>query len=956
MDEPTSPDPDRPATAPVPATAPDSTETAPAHAGADPTPGPAPAPDPAAESRREGGQGWALETHPESQSSLFSFVNFAVVVCDPRGRVVLWSRAAEDLLGWPAPLMIGRRITELIPVTIGPEQGGELQDLILRTGHWSGTFPMLHRDGRVVLIESRVSLLEDGDGSPLLLAAFAEAAALRRVEHDLALRDGLIESSPVAIGFYDTDLRFISLNRAMADLTGAPVEDHIGRTLSEVVGDTPQSRRLQALQAQVVRTGEPVVDHITEGAAAHRGGEYRSVSYHRIDDQHGRPIGVSALILDVTERQRAIQRVEAARRRLALLNQIGARISDLLDGRRIAQELASALVPALADHTEVLLYPSVPAGGDLPERPDPGVRLIQYGAASVIRVTPEERRDLAVWQMLEDDGPFSRTMLGARPEVLHGVDNVVRDFGDFSARADYAHRHEVDSMAVLPLRVRGSVLGVLLVGRSRGRRHLDEDDVAFAMEVADRAATALDNARLYARERDTALTLQRSLLPQAVPQPMGMEIAYRYVPAAVGAEAGGDWFDVIELPGGRVALVVGDVTGHGLRAAATMGRLRTAVRTLAGLDLPPDEVLRHVHGLVDDLALSPDEALLATCLYAVYDPATRRCTMARAGHMPPIIVEGQPTQRSVADWEDAWPGGFGPATPGSAARSESDLGPRPGTTDRAGPTDRAGTAGGPGPAAAGGEAAGVAGVAGGAGAAGGATPCGPAPEGTSHPTTREVTTPAGVPLGVGGVRFVSEEIELADGSWLVLYTDGLVETRGEDLVTGVRRLRDCLERPYESIEQACETVLTSLRPGHQPNDDTALLIARVGGLPEHAMASWTLVVEPRVVGRARRLVRDTLVEWRLTVLLETAELLVSELVTNALRYAGSPILLRMRRGRTLLVEVGDPLPDPPRERATSERDEGGRGIQLVAALSRAWGTRFSGAGKVVWFELDMPRR
>jgi serine phosphatase RsbU (regulator of sigma subunit)/anti-sigma regulatory factor (Ser/Thr protein kinase) len=436
----------------------------------------------------------------------------------------------------------------------------------------------------------------------------------------------------------------------------------------------------------------------------------------------------------------------------------------------------------------------------------------------------------------------------------------------------------VTSALVLPLRARGVVLGLLVVARGSGREPFEPYDLGLAMELADRAGAALDNARLYVREREGALMLQRSLLPQVVPEPPGVSIAFRYVPGSSAAEVGGDWFDVIPLAGGRIAFVVGDVMGHGLNAAATMGRLRTAVRTLAGLDMAPDELLRRVNDLGDDMAQSQAEGWMATAVYAVYDPSTRRCAIAQAGHLPPVLVE---------------------------------------------PLDRTGGAGGTDDA------------------------------GDERCEARLLDLPTGVPLGVGGVRFETTELEIPDGSVLVLYTDGLVEARGQDIGTGLERLRRTLCHRLDSLEDSCDELLAIMEPGREP-DDVALLMARLGGLPAGSTASWTFPAEASAVRLARRRVRDTLLRWGLGSLTDVTVLLVSELVTNSLRYAHGPIGVRMVRGSSLLVEVSDPLPDPPQERVADEEDEGGRGLQLVARSSRRWGTRHGALGKTVWFELALP--
>jgi anti-sigma regulatory factor (Ser/Thr protein kinase) len=466
----------------------------------------------------------------------------------------------------------------------------------------------------------------------------------------------------------------------------------------------------------------------------------------------------------------------------------------------------------------------------------------------------------------------------------------------------------VTSLLVLPLRARGVVLGLLVVARGGGREPFAPYDLGLAMELADRAGAALDNARLYVREREGALMLQRSLLPQVVPEPPGVSIAFRYVPGSSAAEVGGDWFDVISLAGGRIAFVVGDVMGHGLNAAATMGRLRTAVRTLAGLDMAPDELLRRVNDLGDDMAQNQVEGWMATAVYAVYDPSTHRCAIAQAGHLPPVLVEPRDDARLRRD---------------RALRAADQPGCADDTDGRE-QTD-------------GGDTARFAGY-------------GDDPE---RCDARLLDLPTGVPLGVGGVRFETTELEVPDGSVLVLYTDGLVEARGQDISTGLERLRLTLCRQPASLEDSCDELLATMEPGREP-DDVALLMARLGGLPAGSTASWTFPAEASAVRLARRRVSDTLMRWGLGPLSDVTVLLVSELVTNSLRYAHGPIGVRMVRGSSLLVEVSDPLPDPPRERATDEEDEGGRGLQLVARTSRRWGTRHGPLGKTVWFELALP--
>ncbi|MET8413254.1 ATP-binding SpoIIE family protein phosphatase, partial [Streptomyces sp. NPDC005195] len=375
----------------------------------------------------------------------------------------------------------------------------------------------------------------------------------------------------------------------------------------------------------------------------------------------------------------------------------------------------------------------------------------------------------------------------------------------------------------------------------------------------------------YSLARDTtALTLQRSLLPHRLRGGTAVEVASRYLPADMDAGVGGDWFDVIELSGARVALVVGDVVGHGINAAVTMGRLRTAVRTLADLDLPPDELLTRLDDTVRRLAEEdtdgPDEfpvILAATCLYAVYDPATRRCTMAQAGHLPPAITDPQ-GQVTFPD------------------------------------------------------------------------------------------LPTGTPLGVGlGVPFEAVELELSEGSVLAFYTDGLVESRDEDIDVGMHRLGAALAQPDQSLEDLCSSVMETV-PAQAASDDVALLLVRIRTLNAAQIASWDLPPELTAVHTARHLTVRQLNAWGLEPLVPATELVVSELVTNAIRHGTGPIRLRLIQHQVLTCEVFDSAVSCPRPRHARIVDENGRGLLMIAQLSRRWGCRPSTGGKFVWAEQDLP--
>lgn len=562
--------------------------------------------------------------------TLLDSLRVAVVMLDTHGRVLLWSPMAEEVLGWPGEHIVGRRVGGLF----SPGRAEQIMDTLLREGRWDGVLALRHRDGHTVQVDTRAGLLVDGEGRPFVLASLVERSRLRPLEQDLAALDAFFASSPIGLAVFDRELRYVRINQALADMNGLPVADHLGRTVAEVL-EPRLATVVTRLQREVLVTGRPVVDMVV---VTPDGRSHRSVSYHRLIDRSGEVLGISVTILDVTERVLAAKKAERARRRLVLLDDVGARIAGELDARRVAQALAEALVPAFCDHADVILRADA-ADGEDGATVHGGSPMRRYGVGAVGRTPVAVRMPRLGEQVVIAAGSaLDRVMLTGEPAVI-GTPPEIRAAYTDDTWARLSHDLRIASMLVLPLRAHGHVLGPLVLSRSAGREPFDSEDLALASELADRAGAALDNARLYAREREGALMLQRSLLPRGVAQPPGVSVAFRYVPAGRGAEVGGDWFDVVPLAGGRIALVVGDVAGHGPAAAATMGRLRTAVRTLAGLDLPPDELLRRVDELGDDLAPGQEEGWLATAVYAVYDPATRRCAVSRAGHLPPVLVE-----------------------------------------------------------------------------------------------------------------------------------------------------------------------------------------------------------------------------------------------------------------------------------------------------------------------------
>ncbi|MFF8834452.1 SpoIIE family protein phosphatase [Streptomyces sp. NPDC015130] len=642
-----------------------------------------------------------------------------------------------------------------------------------------------------------------------------------------------------------------------------------------------EARRLLGLSAEAERRHvselglDPrTVELLTSGRAAtdevHRAGDRLLAVSVRPTLTGGADSGSVMTMRDTTELAAVTGRAAVARGRLQLLYEAGVRIGTTLEVVRTAEELAEVAVPRFADFATVELLEPVLRGEEPPA--DAGT-MTEMRRTAMSGLRPD--------QPLQPVGETIRfEVTGAPMAVALAAGHAVAQPELAAAEAWRAQDPEgaaqalaygMHSLLTVPLLARGVVLGMANFWRADTPEPFGDEDLSFAEELAARAAVAIDNARRFTREHAMAVTLQRSLLPRVLPDQSAVEVAYRYLPAKAGV--GGDWFDVIPLPGARVALVVGDVVGHGLHAAATMGRLRTAVHNFSTLDVPPDELLGHLDELTGRIdhreSEGPDaegrrreEGITgATCLYAIYDPASGRCAVASAGHPGPALVGPD----GKVEFPELAPG-----------------------------------------------------------------------------------LPLG--LGLGDAPFETTELVLPEGSKLVLFTDGLLEDRARDLDTGLTLLRSTLARRDRSPEQTCADVLATLLSS-SPSDDIALLVAETRLLDRERIAEWEVVRDPSAVSPVRNAAAAKLSEWGLDGLAFTAELILSELITNAVRYGADPVRVRLLHDRTLICEVSDGSSTSPHLRHATTTDEGGRGLYLVAQYAERWGTRYGRRGKTIWAEL-----
>ncbi|MEU6995352.1 SpoIIE family protein phosphatase [Streptomyces sp. NPDC046465] len=804
---------------------------------------------------------------PVTQSAASGRIPLAVVVVDGAGLVSHWSIGARRLFGYGKEEAVGRPVGDLLPVH------GALQEDREPYGAYDGLGPDLETslDGRISYpAAGRARLTGPGDGGgrrrvdvlwwayPLvgpgperLLVLAADAARLHAGQHD-EQHDELVERIAPAFALH----------------TDFPGADELAARLPEILPSMSVGESARIV-SQVLELGYPVLEFsrhdrvpVTPDWGVARRAERKERRQRAAQAAAaGLPVAPDAVDDEAEDLEYA-----AVREHLEFLNEVSGRIGSSLDLSRTIVEVSKAVVPRFTDVAGTYLREQVVAGEGFPEG-------VPDETTMWHRVALEHTDEPGRWDDVVPVGesmpfpvhtPFFQCMTSGDPVLVPRITEemgnaIASQFEKRDIRPLINHR----SMLVVPLKARNVVLGFMILLRHRERPVFNDMDRVTGAELAARAGLVLDNARMYTYQESVADTLQDSMLPHIQPRMSGCDIATRYLPGTLLGRVGGDWFDSVKLPGSRTALVVGDVMGHGLNSAAMMGQLRTAVQTMAALDLPPEQLLRNL----DDLAQRLGEHYLATCLYAVYDPIASELHLANAGHIPPVVVR--------------------------AGDGRSEL----------------------------------------------------------------LDLPTGAPIGVGGVPFESVVVRVAPGDRLLMCTDGLVEVRGEDIGVGLATLTESAAHPAASMDDACDTIIRALNTRGGRKDDVALLMARLNGIEARDVAHQRLAVDPSEVGRARELVRAQLRAWSLQSLSDTAELLVDELVTNVVRHSrSSRIDLRLVRSGALLCEVEDDDQTLPTLLSAGPGDEFGRGLRVVSALAKEWGTSRTRQGKTVWFELGLPRR
>jgi GAF domain-containing protein/anti-sigma regulatory factor (Ser/Thr protein kinase) len=667
-----------------------------------------------------------------------------------------------------------------------------------------------------------------------------------------ALLETLLALSPATLYVLDEDLRVRWTSAAHSEETS---DGPLGRYFAQAcrLDDSAGAERhlRQALNEPSPVRERTFRGHRSDGSGPDRG---LSLSARSLADLGGSSAGLLVVVEDVTER-------DQAQRREAALDAVRDGVGRSLDVAVTCRSLAESLVPGFADIAVVDVWDEVLRGAEPPAAPpgrDVPLRCAAFrsSVAETVPASPEgEVRDTP------SRTPQARALSDLQPR-LAALDQDAAWLTADPAQARLVAAAGAHSLIVAPLTLRGAVLGLMSLYRCGAADPYEEPDIPVVVSLAAHAVLSLDNARRYERDHTIASTVQRRLLPQRATSTPALETAHVHLPGSNS----GCWFDTIALPGARTALVVGNVAGSGIQTAATMGQLRMVINALADLDLEPDELLARLNDTAAQLtgeraALPAADAahrqpITASCLYGVYDPFARTCTLARAGHPAPLVVH---------------PDG---------STSTADLPDGPGL-------------------------------------------------GSSEP-----------------FPFASTVLPLEEGCLLAFRTGAFVK-EGAHLDDPVRR---ALAHPDRRLDELCDAAVYALPQGGGP-DGAVLLLARTGAVPADRVAAVELPHDPTSPARARAAARARLDSWKVDEDASyAAELIVSELVTNAVRYGTPPVRLRLIRTHTLTCEVHDTGVAAPHLRHARTVDEGGRGLFIVSQLATRWGTRYTPTGKILWTE------
>jgi PAS domain S-box-containing protein len=753
-----------------------------------------------------------------------------LVVIDESGRVVQWGRPAAKLFGWSAKEAVGQCVTALMHQVAAADDEWRRERL---------------SDAAGVLVKPVLR------GTSVAWQVLAARDALSG--QDVAILKAMFTHSPVGLHVLDNQLRVVRMNTASRGLRDTPVEHLLGKHFTEAY-ELENPAEEAAVAQRVLDSGEPVLSRLVRGFEAPGQPKRRiySVSYFRLEDSNGDVLGLVASAVDVTER-------EHARDRLALLDEIRTQVGRQMNVGAVCRELAEAVVPAFATIAAVEVIDDVVRGEEPPAVPvHPDVPLCRAAFQGPIPAYP-----VGDVHPVPAGTPFASVLSDLRPRLV----SIGEDSSWLAAdptRADAIKRCGAHSLIVAPLALRGQALGVVSFYRRQQEEPFEEDDVAVASAVCAHAALCIENARQYMREWVIASTVQRRLLPQQPARRSTVEISQLHLP---GQEGGGSWFDVIALPSARTALIVGDVAGRGIFATIRVGLLRTAVHTLAALDLQPDEMLARLSDTAARLAaaqaalpadlLPRQQPVTTNCAIAIYDPVDLTCAIARAGLPEPVAV---------------FPDGISANLP----------------------------------------------------------------------------VPPGPPLtGTGNAPFPATTVNLPEGSTLAMATAALAD----EVLAPSGPLRSLLDgagaRPLPDLRGNIANALTS----SHPTGGTVMLLARTKALAADRVLTRSLPADPKAAPIARAAARHQLEVWGVGE--ETAfttELIVSELVGNAVRYGAPPLRLRLIWERKLTIEVSDAAASAPHVIHARTIDETGRGLFIIASLADQWGTRYEAQGKTVWAE------